>query len=143
MSTRIVENEHDRTDLISLIQHRALPFTCTIVKKHKRVTYEQHKLENMWHREASEELQDEPPEDKRAYCKLHFGVAIMKEASETFADQYDRIIRPLPYHQKLEIMKPPIDLPVTRLMNTKQKSRYLDMIYEHYTSQGVRLTEPQ
>jgi len=36
----------------------------------------------------------------------------------------------------------PLDFPVTRIMNTSQKTRYLDRIYKDFTEQGVVLTIP-
>ena len=40
-------------------------------------------------------------------------------------------------------MAVPIDLPVTRIMKTGQKKRYLDDVYDHFTGLGVRLTDPE
>ena len=81
-------------------------------------------------------------EDYRAYCKAYFGVRILRAENEAFREQYDRIVRPLEYEQKLEIMKEPIDLPVTRLMTSRQKKRYLDDIYTFWTGKGFKLTDP-
>ena len=142
MPTRILETEQDRQRLIKLIKAHKMPCTVTI-KKGKDRTLEQNKLQRLWLNEAAEQLQDELAEDKRAYCKLHFGVPILRADDEKFCKAYDKIIRPLPYHQKLEMMKVPLDWPVTRLMTTKQKTQYLDKIYEHYTSLGVSLTQPK
>ena len=44
---------------------------------------------------------------------------------------------------KIKLMMAPLDLPVTRLMNTKQSTQYLDDIYQHFTSEGVALTQPE
>lgn len=111
--------------------------------KRKKKTHDQDKLENLWHREAAEQLGDETPEDKRGYCKLHFGVPIMRGEDDDFREAYDRVIRPLPYEFKLQAMKVPLDFPVTRLMKTGQKKRYLDDVKMHYMSLGVVLTDPE
>jgi len=37
----------------------------------------------------------------------------------------------------------PIDLPVTSAMTTKQKTKYLDEVYKHFTGLGIQLTEPR
>lgn len=95
------------------------------------------------HKEAAEQLQDETAEEKRAYCKLHFGIPILRAESDDFRDTYDRIIRPMSYEQKLELMAAPIDFPVTRIMTVKQKTQFLDAVFGHYTSLGVQLTMPE
>jgi len=56
--------------------------------------------------------------------------------------KYDAIIKPLSYEQKIAIMSEPLDMPVTRIMTTKQKTAYLDEIFRHFSEQGVILTIP-
>ena len=102
----------------------------------------QNALQQVWHLEASLQLKDESAEDKRAYCKLHFGIPILRAENEDFRSKYDMVIRPLPYETKLMLMKVPADFPVSRLMNTEQTTRFLDAIWNHYTSLGVVLTKP-
>lgn len=114
----------------------------SIERQTKTRSAAQNRLQQKWHLEAAQELKDESAEDKRAYCKLHFGVPTLRMENEQFREQYDRIIRPLSYEHKLELMKAPMDFPVTRLMSVEQKTRYLDAVWNHYTSQGVRLTAP-
>lgn len=106
----------------------------------ERRSRQQNRYQHLWHNEAAKQLHDESAEDKRAYCKLVFGVPILRTDSEEFKEQYDRLIKPLPYENKLALMKEPIDFPVTRLMTVEQKTRYLELIQHHYATQGVRLT---
>lgn len=110
--------------------------------KRKWKTHNQDKTENMWHREAAEQLKDETPEEKRGYCKLHFGVPIMRGENDKFREDYDIMIRPLPYEWKLKMMMIPLDFPVTRKMTSGQKARYMSDVQMHYRSLGVVLTEP-
>ena len=141
MTTRIIESKRDLDSFVKLAENLTFPFTITTTKG-KNVTYKQHKLEGKWHREASEQLEDGTPEEKRAYAKLHFGVAIMHGEDEVFKDAWDRVLRGLTYEQKLEAMSLPLDFPVTRYMTTKQKASYLDKIFIYYTGLGVVLTQP-
>lgn len=141
MTTRVVENEAQESELIALLKARKKPYT-VYIEKGKRRSLEQNALLHLWVQEASEQLGDESPEDKRAYCKLHFGVPILRNENEIFREAYDRVVRPLPYEQKLAIMRVPLDMPVTRLMTTGQKKRCLDDIWHHFTDLGVRLTDP-
>lgn len=142
MTTRILETEEHRETALQWLQNFGLPCTMSL-KKGKDRTPEQNRLQRLWHNEAAEQLGDHTPEELRAYCKLHFGIPILRAESEEFCAVYDRIIRPLPYEQKLELMAVPIDFPVTRLMTTKQKTEFLDAIYQHYTGLGVVLTIPK
>jgi hypothetical protein len=103
----------------------------------------QNRLAFRWYNDAADQLKDGTASDKRAYCKLHFGVAILKDgtgkAAEKFRDVYDRIIRPLTYEQKLELMTEPINLPITSLMTVKQFTQYLDAVQQFFSSIGVVL----
>lgn len=139
--TWIIKSEGDRALIRDAIAKRKLPFTVNIAQGKGR-THEQNKLQRLWVKEAAEQLGDETAEEKRAYCKLHFGVPILRAENEEFCEKYDRLIRPLPYEVKLEYMAAPLDFPVTRLMTTKQKKQYLDAVYQHFRSLGVVLTEP-
>ena len=141
MTTRAIRTEHDRAEVIRLIQGRQLPFTVNVVKGAPR-SIEQNQLQRMWLNEAQEQG-DQTAEEYRAYCKLHLGVPILRNENETFRQQYENTIRPLPYEAKLEVMKVPIDLPVTRIMTSKQKAQYLDAMYQHFRGLGMQLTEPK
>lgn len=141
MTSRVLLTKADVEQAKALLDNTALPATFTLVKGKKR-SPEQNRLQRLWCREASEQLGDETPEEKRAYCKLHFGVPILRNEDEEFCAAYDRIIRPHSYEDKLAMMAIPLDFPVTRLMKMGQKSRYLNDMYTHFQEQGVQLTEP-
>lgn len=86
-------------------------------------------------------LGDRSTEDVRAESKLHIGVPIMRE-DDDFRTKYDRIIKPMPYHTKLELMVEPFDFPVTRLMTVKQMSRYISEMLAHWDRQGASVMLP-
>lgn len=140
MTTWAMRTEHDRETVIKVLRARDLPSTVEIIKGAPR-SIEQNNLQRKWLVEA--QLQgDQSAEEYRAYCKLHFGVAIMKFESPAWAQAYDRIIKPLDYSQKLEMMAEPMDFPVTRCMSTKGKTKYLEQMYEYLTAKGFALTDP-
>lgn len=136
----LLVSEWDRSQCIKRIEHYALPCTVSIFKG-KRRSIEQNKLQRKWLLELQEQG-DQTAEEYRGYCKLVFGVPILRNENDGFREVYDRLIRARPYQEKLELMMVPMDLPVTRIMTTKQKTQYLDQMYAHFTEQGFVLTVP-
>lgn len=141
MTTRVVSTEADRTLLIQFIKAQKLPFTADIVRG-KRRSVEQNHLQRLWLNEAAEQLGDRTAEELRGECKLILGVPLLRAENTTFREKYDQFVRPLPYEQKIAFMMEPLDFPVTRLMTTEQKTRYLDMMFRRFTEHGVKLTDP-
>ena len=141
MTTYAIRTEDDRATAIKALSGRELPCTMNITKGAPR-SIEQNSLQRMWMNEL-EEQGDMTAEEYRGYCKLHFGIPILRAENDAFCESYDRLIRHLDYEVKIEYMKAPLDFPVTRLMTTKQKTQYLDNIYEFYLSHGLILTKPK
>lgn len=141
MTDRVIQNIGDIEDVVRLIRHRKLPVTVKITAGKPRST-KQNRLQRMWCIEAAEQLGDETAEEKRGYCKLHFGVPILRMEDEEFREAYDKHIKSLPYESKMACMMEPIDFPVTRRMKTGQKKRYLDGMWDHFSGLGVKLTDP-
>ena len=142
MTSRTIKHESELDQWVQLLRSRKLPMTVSATDGIKR-SVEQNRLQRMWMNEAADQLAEYTSEEYRAYCKLHFGVPILRERNDDFRESYDKTIRPLTYEQKLEVMGIPIDFPVTRLMTVKQKKAYLDAIYQHFDGLGVDLTEPK
>lgn len=141
METRVIRNNYDKDDFFRLMDGYKLPCTVTI-QKGKIRSYEQNKLQRKWLLEAQQQG-DQTAEEYRGYCKLHFGVPILRNENEIFREKYDRIIRPLDYPTKLECMMLPLDFPITRLMTTGQKHRYLNDVRDHFQGLGFKLTIPE
>lgn len=135
-----MRTESDRASVIRAIEGRALPCTVQISKGAPR-SIEQNRLGRLWLKEA-EDQGDHTAEEYRGLCKLWFGVDILLNEDDEFREVYETTIAPLQYEKKLACMMVPIDLPITRRMNTNQKKRYLDRIYTHFTGKGFQLTDP-
>lgn len=125
---------------IKAIQGRKMPCTMELTNGTPR-TNEQNRLQRLWVKEA-EEQGDQTAEEYRGYCKLHFGVKLLLNENEKFREAWYRVMKGLTYEQKLEAMMQPLDFPVTRMMTTKQKNQYLDEMYQHFTGQGFKMTDP-
>lgn len=89
-----------------------------------------------WYAQIERELREDTPEGIKRFCKLHYGVPIMRAEDETFRELYDTVIKPLPYEKKLLAMGL---MPLTSLMNTDQLSRFMKEMQEAYRPRGVFL----
>jgi len=142
MATRTVMDEGQVEALMAYLRSAPMPFTVT-VNKGKLRSAEQNRLQRKWVLEVAEQRMDMTPEEVRGYCKLHFGVPILRHQNEAWRVKYDQIVKPLPYEAKLSLMQEPFDFGVTRIMTTKQKAQYLDAVHAHWTAQGIILTTPE
>lgn len=141
-TTRPIRDDADMETLAALMRNRSKPYTVTIRDGLPRST-DQNDLQRMWCGEAAAQIGDRTAEEIRGHAKLHFGVPIMRRDHAEFAEKYDRLIKPRPYSEKLEMMMEPLDFPVTRLMTTRQKTEYLDAMHAFWSQQGVVLTQPE
>ena len=141
MATRFLETDQDRRMLIRFIESQPLPLTVSLSKGGKR-TLRQNALNRKWIGEIAGQLGDQTAEEVRGYCKLTLGVPILRAENEEFREAYDVTVRPLPYELKLKLMMEPFDFAVTRKMNTKQFTSYLDGVHRHFSERGIVLTDP-
>ena len=140
MDRRVLHTPRDVEVWCAFLKKATLPMVVSWKQGDDRSTA-QNRLAFRWYGEIAAELGDRLPHEVRAYCKLHHGVPIRRQDDEDFREKYDRIIRPLPYEAKLELMVEPIDFPVTREMDPKLMGRYLDAIQKEFAH--VRLTMPE
>lgn len=140
---RKVKTEYDRQQLVTFLSQKVVGFTVEIKEgiSEKR-SLDQNRLQRKWLQEA-EQQGDMTAEEYRAFCKLHFGVPILRAENEAFCAVYDDCFKSLPYERKLKFMAEPFDFAVTRLMTKPQKSQYLNAMYQHFTGLGFELTDPQ
>lgn len=141
MPTKIIR-EPDHVDaLAAMLRFRKLPITVTWTQGAPR-SHAQNRLAQRWFTDIATQLGDQTHEDVRAECKMRFGVPILRAENEAFRLSYDRVIKPMPYEEKLEAIKA-FDLPVTRLMTVKQMTEFMDAMQKHWSVHGVRLTDPE
>lgn len=141
MTSFVIENKTDVYTLYASLLSGDFPVTVSVCKGRKRST-KQNRLQRLWMNQIADELGD-TPEEWRGFCKLTFGVPILKESSEAFAMEYDLIFEALPYHTKVKFMMEPFSFAITRKMTTAQKADYLDRICRHFSNQGVILAQPE
>jgi C-terminal processing protease CtpA/Prc len=141
MPTKIIREPIHVEALANMLRGRKLPITVTWTQGAPRSTA-QNRLAQRWFTDIATQLGDQTHEDVRAECKLRFGVPILRAENEAFRISYDRVIKALPYEQKLDAIKA-FDMPVTRLMTVKQMTAFMDEMQRHWSAQGVRLTDPE
>lgn len=141
MTERVIRTEDDRAAAVALMNAMHPPYTVKLTKGAPR-SLGQNRLQWKWYQEAAEQLQEYTPDQYRAWCKLHIGVPILRGEDDEYREAYDRVIKPLPYEQKLALMGEPLAYPVTSMMSTRQLTQFLDQVHEHFIKLGVRLTEP-
>src|SRR5689334_10812322 len=139
MTTRSVKNADELALLKVYLDQRKRPFTVDVTDGRDRSS-EQNRLSHKWYKEIADQT-GEAVEDVRARCKLELGVPILRDGLDTFRATYDRLIRPLDYADKLDLIRA-TDMPVTRLMSVEQMTRYMDEVFRRHAEFGIELTIP-
>jgi hypothetical protein len=141
--TRVLREPIHIEALANLLRARKLPMTVHISAGADR-TGQQNALAFAWYLDIARDLGDRTASDVRAHCKLYHGVKLLHTENEPFREAWNRLIKDrFTLEEKLELMLPPHDYPVTRLMRVKQMTAYLDGISREFSAQGVRLTDPE
>lgn len=140
-NSRIIETVADIEGLARYLAGRKLPLSVSWTQGSKR-SLAQNSLVYGWYLDVANQRDDMTPDDVRAECKLIFGVPILLAENVAFAEVYNRVLAPLPYEAQLEFIKT-TKLPVTSIMTMKQKSTYLDKMWDHFVrQQGFVLRDP-
>lgn len=117
-------------------------FVVVSLRPGKDRTLEQNALWFAFYKRISEMTQIGDASDARKYCKLHFGVQILLNDDVEFQQAWYRVMRHLPYEEKLAMMGDckllgPDGFPVTSLFNRAQGIAYTDRIVAEFTAKGV------
>ena len=119
--------------------YNAHKFLRVSVKTGKDRSIPQNSISHKWYKQVANELREDTPLGIKQFCKLHFGVPILRAEDEEFRTLYDLVIKPLSYERKLAAMSA---WPVTSLMNKSQLSQYLTAMQQGYDGR-VRLEFPK
>jgi len=142
MVTKVLREASDIEGLSRFLMARdKFPMTVTITQGAPRSDL-QNRLSQRWFTDISRQLGDMPHDNVRAFCKLTIGIPILREENETFRIQYDKVLKKLGYEEKLEAIRI-FDLPVTRLMSTKQMTKFMDEMQRYWGEKSIRLTDPE
>jgi hypothetical protein len=121
---------------------REKKFVVVSLRPGKDRTLDQNALWFAFYKRIAEMTQIGDAADARRYCKLHIGVQILLNEDEEFQRAWYRVMRHLPYEEKLAMMGEcklfgPDGFPVTSLFNRAQGVAYTDRILAEFTTKGV------
>lgn len=119
-------------------------FVVVSLRPGKDRTLDQNALWFAFYKRIAEMTQIGDAADARRYCKLHIGVQILLNEDPEFQQAWYRVMRHLPYEEKLAMMGEcklfgPDGFPVTSLFNRAQGVAYTDRILAEFTPRGVFL----
>lgn len=139
----VLRDNSDKKSLFNSLKEMELEYPIDVVIKRasKDRTSAQNKTQHQWYRDAQAQG-DMKAWEYKAYCKLHFGVPIMRRDSLAYRQKYDFILKALPYEHKLQLMAEPQPYPVTSAMNVAQHGEFLDEVKRHFEGLGFELTDP-
>jgi hypothetical protein len=109
-------------------------------KTGKARSLDQNAISHVWYEQVAREIKDDDVLGWNCFCKLHFGIPILRAEDEGFKAFYDGSLKGLSYEQKLQAMK---YLPVTSIMTKPQFNNYLDTMQSHFLERGVALIYPE
>lgn len=133
---RRIHNDQQRMNLIRDLSSLELPFRIEIFSGERSMS--QNALSHVWYGELGKQDKSRSNRGWRQFCKLHFGVPILRVSSEKFRDAWDNLIKNrLTYEEKLALMD---WWPVTSLMDHKQMAEYLTEMQMHFAERGIVLT---
>jgi hypothetical protein len=126
--------------------YRDKKFVVVSLRPGKDRTLDQNALWFAFYKRIAEMTQIGDAADARRYCKLHFGVQILLNEDSGFQAAWYRVMRHLPYEEKLAMMGDckllgPDGFPVTSLFNRVQGIQYTDRIVADFTARGVVFTD--
>jgi len=118
---------------------RAHKFLKVSAKTGKARSLDQNAISHVWYEQLARELKEDDALGHKCFCKLHYGVPILRAEDEEFRLFYDAALLGLTYEQKIEAMK---FVPVTSNMTKPQLSKYLEAMQNGF-SDKVRLEFPE
>lgn len=141
MTTKILREPGDIDKLARFLSSKTKwPISVTITQGAPR-SDAANRLSQRWNADISRQLGDMTFEEVRAFNKLTFGLPILCRQNEKYLEQFERVLGPLPYEQKLEAIMV-FDIPITRLLNFKPMTEYMDAVHRFWSEKGIVLTNP-
>lgn len=136
----VITKQTPDSDILNWAKAMLQPSTKYVLKRNKwqkNRTLDQNAQSHVWYEQLAQEIKDDNEIGWKRFCKLHFGVPILRASDSEFRELYDKcILKHLSYEQKLKAMDV---LPVTSRMKTEQFNQYFEALQNHFSKQGVNL----
>lgn len=113
-------------------EYKWLKFTLSTDKR----SLDANALSHIWYREISTQLGEDTIADVKSFCKLNFGVPILRQ-HEKFNNFYVTFFAHLSYPKQLAAMK---YLSVSSIMDRPEMRLYMININNHFSRRGVVLS---
>ena len=141
MSTLLIYSDSSLQEALGAIraeymQHRYIKIA---MRAGKDRSLDQNAVSHCWYEQLARELREDDAKGWKSYCKLHFGVPLLRAEDAQFRAFYDTAIKGLSYEQKSIAMG---YVPVTSIMTKPQISKYLEAMQEDFHRRGVELEFP-
>lgn len=102
-------------------------------------TLDQNALSFAIYKQIAAQSEDQSIVEIRMQCKLDYGIPILCEEEEEFANLWHKVEQSLTYEEQLELMK---SQNVTSLLSKKGFTKYIDTIIRAYSAQGYSIVFP-
>jgi hypothetical protein len=89
-------------------------------------------LSHVWYAFADRMLDDHESGDARRYCKLHFGVPMLRAEVSEYLQSYNKYVMSFDYEDKIKIMD---YWPVTSRMSRDQMNRYMTSVQYYFAAE--------
>ena len=141
--TRYMRNDAERAVVMQVISKLELsadqPYAVTIKIADESRSDKQNRLAFSWY-QIMGAMTGHGKEHERAYCKLTYGIPILRRDDAEFNQFYNQALMHLTYEQQLKAME---YLSVTSLMGVRQFAEYLTTVDNEAGLRGIRLPHPE
>lgn len=127
-------------DITSWLRSQCQPsvkYVLKLSKWQKKRTLDQNGQSHVWYEQLAKELTEYDELGWKRFCKLNYGVPILRAHDAEFRALYDKCIKStLTYEEKINAMD---YLPVTSLMTAEQFNQYFESLQNNFIKRGVKL----
>jgi len=136
---RTIRDERDRASVLAFVERKDLPFQVDISDKLPTRSMLQNRWQGMVMGDLNSQNDSYTSLEYRAQCKLSIGVPILCRDSEAYNRRFNKFFGHLNFEDRMDLIA---DWPVTRAMDKKQMTEYMESIYRYYLTRGFQLRHP-
>jgi hypothetical protein len=138
MSTWIINSDSSLQAFMGDMRElfRVNKFVKVSAKVGKSRSLDQNAISHAWYEQLARELKEDDALGWKQFCKLHYGVPILRAEDADFREFYNLTLLSRTYEQKIAAMK---FVPVTSIMTKPQLSAYLEVLHSEFARKGVLL----